>query len=680
MNEIKPEILSDNSETTVNSQQVETFKKHFPQCFDKDGNFIAEKLNEIVSNSGTSLSKESYGLNWLGKSYARLLANENPLTLLAEDKTHNQKPENKDSQNLLIEGDNLEVLKHLKGAYSESIKMIYIDPPYNTGSDGFVYQDDRKFTPEQLAKLAGIETEEAKRILEFTQSKANSHSAWLTFMYPRLYIARELLKDDGVIFISIDENELSQLKILCDEVFGEANFVECIAWNKRIPKNDKGIGNIHEYILLYTKNPAIRHEFLMLKEGLDEIQDLIKKLKRNSTSIAEAEQEIKKLYRKNGYDRGITLYNSLDKNYRLWGKINMSWPNQDTFGSDYIIPHPKTGNPVKIPDRGWRWKKSTFDEAAKRIDDKYTDIIELHDGSFMCGRIWFSADEKTQPSSIKYLDEVNYFLLRSIISTKSDGGVELENLFNGKSYFSRPKSTSLIKTLIASVQDSQNEIFLDFFAGSGTTAHAVMDLNKADNGNRKFICVQLPEVTEKSKAAYKAGYKTIFDITKARIEKAAEKIRAENPDYNGDLGFKIFETLPIFEGYLDNIETLQGEIQDMFDGATLSGEQLEHLLTTWKVYDGIPLTQPLIKTDLAGYTAFRHSKVLYLMHKGFKTESLKEFLSKLDTTTGSDKDFDVEKIVMFGYNFDSKNQLEINEAVRQYQNRKEKNVSVVVRY
>ena len=349
MNEIKPEILSDNSETTVNSQQVETLKKHFPQCFDKDGNFIAEKLNEIVSNSGTSLSKESYGLNWLGKSYARLLANENPLTLLAEDKTHNQKPENKDSQNLLIEGDNLEVLKHLKGAYSESIKMIYIDPPYNTGSDGFVYQDDRKFTPEQLAKLAGIETEEAKRILEFTQSKANSHSAWLTFMYPRLYIARELLKDDGVIFISIDENELSQLKILCDEVFGEANFVECIAWNKRIPKNDKGIGNIHEYILLYTKNPAIRHEFLMLKEGLDEIQDLIKKLKRNSTSIAEAEQEIKKLYRKNGYDRGITLYNSLDKNYRLWGKINMSWPNQDTFGSDYIIPHPKTGNPACQP-------------------------------------------------------------------------------------------------------------------------------------------------------------------------------------------------------------------------------------------------------------------------------------------------------------------------------------------
>jgi adenine-specific DNA-methyltransferase len=233
--------------------------------------------------------------------------------------------------------------------------------------------------------------------------------------------------------------------------------------------------------------------------------------------------------------------------------------------------------------------------------------------------------------------------------------------------------------LIASTR-FQDEIILDFFAGSGTTAHAVMDLNKADSGNRKFICVQLPEETEKTKAAYKAGYKTIFEITKDRIEKVAKKIRAENTDYNGDLGFQIFETLPIFEGYLDNIETLEGDIQDLFDGATLSDEQLEHLLTTWKVYDGIPLTQPLAETDLAGYTAFRHDKVLYLMQQGFKTKSLKEFLSKLDRTTGSDKDFDVEKIVLFGYNFDSKNQLEINEAVRQYQNRKEKNVSVVVRY
>ena len=222
---------NDNSEVTAISTQIEILKKHFPQCFDKHGAFMPDKLQALVSEHGTAFSKESYSLNWLGKSYARLLANENPLTFLSEDKVHNQKPENKNTENLLIKGDNLEVLKHLKNAYHEQIKMIYIDPPYNTGTDGFVYQDDRKFTVDELSRLAGIESDEAKRILDFTQSKANSHSAWLTFMYPRLYIARELLKDDGVIFISIDDNEAAQLKMLCDEIFGEQNFITEFIWN-----------------------------------------------------------------------------------------------------------------------------------------------------------------------------------------------------------------------------------------------------------------------------------------------------------------------------------------------------------------------------------------------------------------------------------------------------------------
>ncbi|MDK9694229.1 MAG: site-specific DNA-methyltransferase, partial [Sulfurimonas sp.] len=219
------EKLNDNSQITANSKQLEILKKNFQNCFDKNGNFIAHKMEEIVRGNGLELSKESYSLNWLGKSYARFLANENPLTMLKEDKEHNQQEENKNSQNLLIKGDNLEVLKHLKNAYDNQIKMIYIDPPYNTGGDGFVYNDDRKFGMEELSRLAGVSLEEAKRILAFTASKSNSHSAWLTFMYPRLYIARVLLKDDGVIFISIDDNEASQLKLLCDEVFGEENFV-----------------------------------------------------------------------------------------------------------------------------------------------------------------------------------------------------------------------------------------------------------------------------------------------------------------------------------------------------------------------------------------------------------------------------------------------------------------------
>lgn len=243
------EKLNDNSNITSNSKQLEILKKHFPQCFDKHGQFISHKMEEILGESGLDLSKESYSLNWLGKSYARLLANENPFTFLKEDKQHNQLDSNKQSENLLIKGDNLEVLKHLTKAYSEQIKMIYIDPPYNTGSDGFVYNDDRKFNVSQLSQLAGIDHDEAKRILEFTASKANSHSAWLTFMYPRLYVARELLKDDGVIFVSIDDNEVHNLRLLMNEVFGEENYISqlTILSNPRGRAQDKHFATSHEH-------------------------------------------------------------------------------------------------------------------------------------------------------------------------------------------------------------------------------------------------------------------------------------------------------------------------------------------------------------------------------------------------------------------------------------------------
>ena len=671
--------FNDNSEVTAISTQIEILKKHFPQCFDKHNAFMPDKLQALVSEHGTAFSKESYSLNWLGKSYARLLANENPLTFLSEDKVHNQKPENKNTENLLIKGDNLEVLKHLKSAYHEQIKMIYIDPPYNTGTDGFVYQDDRKFTVDELSRLAGIESDEAKRILDFTQSKANSHSAWLTFMYPRLYIARELLKDDGVIFISIDDNELSQLKLLCDNIFGEVNYIECICWNKRIPKNDKGIGNIHEYILLYSKDSTTRPIFKMRKDGLDDIYSLTEKLKRKATPISDAEKAVKNLYKKNDYDRGITLYNSLDDDYRLWGKINMSWPNAETFGPQYKVIHPVTKKPVKIPDRGWRWIEETFNDAAHIKNGSYNEINELHDGSFVCGKIWFACDENTQPSSITYLDEVNDFLLRSILSTKSDGGVEIESLFDGKSYFSYPKPTGLIKTLIGSRLLIENDICLDFFAGSGTTAHAVMALNAEQNNNIRCISVQIPELADRKKAAYKAGYKTIFDITKARIEKAAEKIKTEHPDYQGDLGFKIFETVPMPEGYLVDHEILKSTDPLFFNGSNLNNDQLDDLLTTWKVYDGIALTVSLNLIDLAGYSAYQHQKILYLIQSGFSYHALVMLLQKLDDTD-KDKAFDIERLVLFAHNFDSKHQREIKEALTHYQNKKSKNISVEFRY
>ena len=239
------------------NKDIALLKKQFGDCFDKRGGFDIEKFKTQLSKNEINFSKESYGIDWLGKSYARLLATDETTTLLKEDEKFNQKYENKNSENLLIKGDNLEVLKHLSNAYYEKVKMIYIDPPYNTGSDGFVYADDRKFTVEELKELAGVSEERAKRILDFTQSKSNSHSAWLTFMYPRLYIAEQLLKEDGVIFVSIDDNEVAQLKILLDDVFGEENFQGHIHWRRRHNQpNDKTkmIGLVAEHILFYSKN------------------------------------------------------------------------------------------------------------------------------------------------------------------------------------------------------------------------------------------------------------------------------------------------------------------------------------------------------------------------------------------------------------------------------------------
>jgi len=500
------DIIQQNENTTPNSRQLAVLKEHFPACFKSDGSFDVERFKAEMAGT-TNVVQEGYELKFLGKSYAKLLASTETTTVIQPNEAHNSLPENTNSENIYISGDNLDGLKHLLKSYNGAIKCIYIDPPYNTGSDGFVYADNFNYTKETLQEKLSVSEDEAERILDLTKRGSASHSAWLMFMYSRLLLARDLLRDDGVIFISIDDNEQANLKLLCDDVFGEENSIECISWNKRIPKNDKGIGNIHEYILVYVRNKEHKHEFNVGKEGIAEIEELVAKLKKNKTPILEAEEEIKKLYKKKGYDRGITLYNSFNAEYRLWGKINMSWPNAETFGPRYEIKHPKTGEAVKIPDRGWRWKQDTFEDAAKIENGEYKEIAELSDGSFMCGRIWFDSDNKTQPSSITYLDEVEKFLLRSVISLKSDGGIELENLFDGKSFFSYPKPTSLLKLLVGSVSVIQeNDIVLDFFSGSATTADSIIQLNSLDGKKRKFITIQLPESLSPENASQKVAY------------------------------------------------------------------------------------------------------------------------------------------------------------------------------
>lgn len=677
---MKTEQTLPTEKITANSEQLAVLKNNFPQCFDKQGKFLVSKLQEILQADGVDVSRESYSLNWLGKSYARVLANEPIRTMLSEDIEHNQQEQNKNSHNLLIQGDNLEVLKHLKGAYSEKIKMIYIDPPYNTGSDGFVYQDDRSFTPEQFAALAGVDLEEAKRVLDFTQSNANSHSAWLTFIYPRLYIAKQLLKDDGVIFISIDENEQSQLKFLCDEIFGESNFIECITWNKRIPKNDKGIGNIHEYILVYTKNSTEKKEFIMPKHGLDDIYEYIDKLKRDNIDIKESEKQLKKFYKKQSYDRGITLYNNLDDNYELWGKINLSWPNANTVGDKYDVKHPLTGENVKVPERGWRWVERTFDKESGRVNGEYTDVQVLHDGSVRTKNIWFARDENTQPSSIKYLKDVEYFLLRSIISLKSDGGQELERIFGKKSVFPYPKPTSLIKTLLFSLQVKNDDIILDFFGGSGTTGHAVHDYNVENNTKVSFILVQLDEEIKTVKenkeslnfCTQNSLRPNVFELTKYRLNSVF---------HNSEelVGFKIFKTCDNFLPSSNYRELKQLTLSQADTPPSTTGfddAQLQDILTTWKGADKILLSENLNTVSLGDYLTYSFGHVLYLVNKGFNTDALKDLIQKLD----DEHEFQVSKLVILGYHFDSKSQREIDEAMKNYNNKKSIPVDVVVRY
>ncbi|SIT11991.1 site-specific DNA-methyltransferase [Belliella pelovolcani] len=545
----------DGTSLTPEQEKLKALRQVLPEVF-SEGKVDWEKLKATLGED-INFSNERYVLNWAGKSDAfKVLQMPTTKTLVpAKDESVNFD----DTQNIFIEGENLEVLKVLQKSYFGKVKMIYIDPPYNTGNDSFIYPDKFSESKADYEKRVGDKDEDGymtKDGMFKKNSKENGqyHSNWLNMMMPRLYLAKNLLRQDGVMFVHIDNNEVHNLRMLLNEIFGEENFIECINWNKRVPKNDKGIGSIHEYVLIYVKDSSLKHEFLMAKEGLQEIEELLSKIKKKKMPLNEGEDLIRKLYNKRGYDRGITLYNSLNSEYRLWGKINMSWPNANTFGPRYEVKHPKTGKPVKIPDRGWRWKEDSFNDAALIVDGKFTNVLELHDGSFLCGKIWFDKDENTQPSSINYLDELDNLLLRSIISLKSDGGIEVEKLFEGKSYFSYPKPTSLAKLLIKSVKNGQDDIILDFFAGSGTTAHAVMDLNKEDGGNRKYICVQLPELLEENSEALKAGFKNIAEVSKERIRKAAKAIEQElevekekkksqiqfetNVDTEIDLGFK----------------------------------------------------------------------------------------------------------------------------------------------
>jgi adenine-specific DNA-methyltransferase len=666
------------NEIKVPNKDLEVLRLNFPHCFDKDGNFQLERFKNNLTEKEVNFSAESYGLEWLGKSYARLLASDPASTLLKADETHNSKPENANSENLLIKGDNLEVLKHLANAYYEQIKMIYIDPPYNTGGDGFVYEDDRKFTVKELQNLIGVDAEKAKRILDFTKQKSNSHSAWLTFIYPRLYIAKQLLKDEGVIFVSIDDNEIAQLRQLMDEIFGEENYVGMFIWRKKEGggQTDDFFVREHEYIIVYRKSV----EFVWKDEEISN----------NETSFNKEDE--------NGKYKAVKLA-KWGTGSRKEDRPTMCFPikNPDDKNTYPIAPD---GNPGR-----WRVGKARMQNI---IDN---DLIH-----------WENKNGIYIPYEKVYYDENEIKVIkdRSIIfdeTSNTDGANTLTELFSIKDIFENPKPIQLIQFIIRN-NTKESDIVLDFFAGSGSTGHGIFVQNQIDFQSRKFILVQIPELInpKKKKVSYDfvvnnlKAEPTIFEITKERLLRAItktkstisekiesieteiksfenkldfddkdEKIKQLNAEKKSlqkqDLGFKIYETTPIWEDYDFEAEDFDSS-QTLFDAGKLKDEDIKALLITWKTYDGIALTQDLENVDLSGYAAYYGNSKLYLMNKGFSTENLKLLLEKIDT----DKKFNPTSIICFGYHFESKNLRELSENVKSYSNKKNIDIDFITRY
>ncbi len=611
--------LNNNLKENIINKDISKLKESLPFCFDKDGNFLINKLNDILKESEVDITKDSYSLNWLGKSYSKLLTNMDTETVLSPDIQHNLKNQNINSSNLYIEGDNLDVLKHLVKSYANEIKMIYIDPPYNTGEE-FIYNDKFNFTAIQLSELAGISEEEAKNILDMKHSKSNSHSAWLTFMYPRLWVARNLLSEDGSIFISIDNNEQANLKQLCDIIFGEQNFLSQIVvqTNPRGRTLDKFIAGTHEYVLIYSKSNHINSLYQIPK---------------TKKAISEY-----KLEDKNGKYRLLELRNR-NPVFNRQNRPNLFFPIFACKESSEIsLIEDSKFNITVLPlnSKGvegcWTWGK-----------EKVNGECDLLVSSMSKAGKWRIFRKDYLKGSSLYTKSKSTWLESNM---NHENGKEMVRELFGFTPFDFPKSVDYIKKcIITSVKSNENHLVLDFFSGSATTAHAVMDLNSEDSGNRRYIMVNLPEETKKETEAYKNGFENICEIGKERIIRAAKKIKKET-NANIDYGFKVFKCKDLNNELLENIDSFNPEFP-LNMGTTLNDFGLESVIYTWGLEDGASLSDNIKPIELSEYNGYSlNEDTLYLLHSGINENVIKQLLEKSD----NDKDFNFNKIVLFGYN------------------------------
>lgn len=511
----------------VSQENIEKIRALFPNAVTevkKDGKIELavdfDVLKQELSDTVIEAGQERYQMTWPDKRKAIALANSAIAATLRPCKEESVDFEN--TQNLYIEGDNLDVLKLLRETYLGKVKMIYIDPPYNTGND-FVYEDDFAQSADDYRGNSGQYDEQGNRLFQNTESNGRFHTDWLNMLYPRLRLARDFLTDDGVIFISIDDNEQANLKKICDETFGESNFIGTLIWQSATDNNPRQISTEHEYVLSYAKDLNSIGPWLIVSKKAKLIEEQYKLLKRRTSNIALIQAELRKWIKANEEKlKGVTHYNNVDE-FGVYSNASNS-SNTKPGGYTFDIIHPITGKPCVKPAFGWRWTEKTFWDYDKK------------------GDIEWGKDETTQPHVKKRIETVQE-QLKSIfyedgrISTK-----QLEALFGEKKIFNNPKTIGLVKRIIE-FSSNKDSIILDFFSGSATTAHAVMQLNAEDGGKRKFIMVQLPEKCDEKSEAYKAGYKNICEIGKERIRRAGKKIKEESPLTTQDLdtGFRVLK-------------------------------------------------------------------------------------------------------------------------------------------
>lgn len=506
------------------------------------------------------------------------------------------------------------------------MKCIYIDPPYNTGTDGFVYNDKFKFTAEELEKKLSISPDEAEKIIAMTSGHRASHAAWLTFMMPRLQLARDLLKKDGVIFISIDDNEQAYLKQLCDNIFGEDNFIANVVWkHTQQSKNDeRHFSRQYNYLLAYARTIEKLHVF----------------------SFGRSDEDNRNYSNPDNDPRG------------LWRSGDVRSPNyRATLCYDIIAPN---GNVIKAPDNGWRWSEESVKEKIASGEIKFKE-----DNTGIIRKIYLCDQEGRTPEN---LWEGERF------GTPRQATAVIKELFDGVQVFDTPKPKELIERAleIASEKDS---IVLDFFSGSATTAHAVMEMNATENAQRKYILVQWQEECQEGSAAQKAGFRTIDEIGMERIKRAAKKIKEENPLFAGDLGFKHYTLEEVPQNTLDKLETYDPTVALTTDD-TLNMFGRDTVLATWLVNDGYGLGAKTEDVVLDNYHATLCGNHLYMTDADFTEEDMAALVDRYQ----SDPKFNPDCIVLFGYSFghNAKDMLEKNKPTINLV--KDKNVIIDVRY